>query len=245
MKTAVITGASGGIGSATVKEFIKNGYFVAGLYNKDDKGINALKKELTSQGLADYFVPISADLSVDGQLDFAVKRVFENFNHVDVLVNNAGVELYKLITETTKEDLYIINAVNSIAPYMLSKAVLPAMIERKKGVIINVSSIWGEVGASMETAYSMTKASLIGLTKALAKEVAPSGVRVNCVCPGAIDTKMNQRFSLEEKEEIISQIPLSRMGTAKEIGELIYFLSSDTASYITGQIITADGGFTL
>lgn len=245
MKVALITGASGGIGKELVKKFVSQEYFTIGLYNTDKKSIDDLLEEIKKEGNDGYFFPISADLNSRDQVDLAVQTIKSNFNHIDVLVNNAGVSLYKLFTDTSDEDFDRIFNINVKSAFTLAKAFLPTMIERKKGSIIFVSSVWGDVGASMESIYSASKASLIGLTKALAKELAPSSIRVNCVLPGVIDTKMNAIFSEEDKAEIIKEIPLSRMGSAKEIAELIYFLSSEKADYITGQIIKADGGYTL
>jgi len=244
MKVALVTGASGGIGSATATRLVLDGYFTIGVYNGDLDGIERLSKKLNTNG-EDLFYPIKADLSTEEGINKVIEYVDKNFSHVDVLVNNAGVSLFSLAQETTFSDWDKVMNVNAKAPYFLTSKLLPKMIERKFGSIIFVSSVWGDVGASMETAYSQSKASLIGLTKALAKEVAPSNIRVNCVLPGVIDTKMNAKFSNAEKTEIIGEIPLSRMGTAQEIAELIYFLATDKSAYITGQIIKADGGYTL
>lgn len=245
MKVALITGASGGIGVETVKRFIKNGYFAIGTYNTDKLSIDNLITDLKKDDLDGYFYAVKVDFSNSKEVDDSIAQIKSNFNHIDVLVNNAGVSLYKLITETSDIEYDKVFDVNVKSAFKYAKAFLPKMIERKKGSIIFVSSIWGDVGASMETVYSASKASLIGLTKALAKEVAPSNIRVNCVCPGVIDTKMNAIFTAEEKEEIADEIPLSRFGSAEEIAELIYFLASEKAGYITGQTIKADGGYTL
>ena len=245
MKVALITGASGGIGKETVKRFIKDGYFTIGTYNTDKTSIDNLINELKKDDLDGYFYAVKVEFSNAGEIQKSIDQIKSNFNHVDVLVSNAGVSLYKLITETSDDEYDKVFDVNVKSAFKYARAFLPTMIERKKGSIIFVSSVWGDVGASMETIYSASKASLIGLTKALAKEVAPSSVRVNCVCPGVIDTKMNAIFTAEEKEDIASEIPLSRFGTASEIAELIYFLASDKAGYVTGQIIKADGGYTL
>ena len=155
------------------------------------------------------------------------------------------ISLIKLFDETTDEEWDNVFNVNVKSAYILTKFSLKSMIARKSGKIINVSSIWGKDGASMECCYSASKSALIGLTKALAKEVGPSNINVNCVCPGVIDTKMNARFSKDEMQDLVNETPLLRLGTANEIAKLIYFLSSNEASFITGQIITADGGFTL
>ncbi len=245
MKVAILTGASGGIGKETVKVFIKNGYFVCGQYNKSEKQIEELKKELAEENLADSFFAFKCDLKNPESVKCAIESLSKSFKHIDVLVNNAGCDLYKLITDTTDTDWQEIFDVNVKSAFTFSKFCLKSMIDKKQGKIVNVSSIWGINGASMETAYSASKSALIGLTKALAKEVAPSGINVNCVCPGVIDTKMNARFSNEEMQEIIAETPLGRLGNPKEIAELIYFLCSENANFITGQVITADGGYIL
>lgn len=245
MKVALISGVSGGIGSETAKKFIRNGYFTVGLYNTDKASIDNLIDELKAENLADYFFSVKADFSDETSLNSAILSIKKSFPRIEVIVNNAGVSLYKLFDQTTSEDWDFVMKVNAKAPFTITKAFLPEMISNRNGQIVFVSSVWGEVGAAMETIYSQSKASLIGLTKALAKEVAPSNIRVNCVLPGVIDTKMNARFTAEEKAEIVSEIPLSRMGTASEIAELIYFLSTEKSAYITGQIIKADGGYTL
>lgn len=245
MKVAILTGASGGIGKETVKVFIKNGFFVCGQYNKGEKQIEELKKELASENLLDGFFAFQCDLNNPKSVQNAIQNLSKSFKHIDVLVNNAGCDLYKLITDTTEDEWQEIFDVNVKSAFVFSKFCLQSMIEQKSGKIVNVSSIWGIDGACMETAYSASKSALIGLTKSLAKEVAPSGINVNCVCPGVINTKMNARFSNEEMQEIIDSTPLGRLGDPKEIAELIYFLCSEKASFITGQVITADGGYIL
>ncbi len=241
MKVALITGASGGIGSATAEKFISEGYFVIAFYNTGDSGILALKNKLGKS--ADYLFPVKADLSSALDVKRAFQAVKRSFKHVDVLVNNAGVSLVKTINDTTEEEWDNVFNVNIKSAYLLTNLVLDGMLSLKQGKIINVSSVWGITGASCEVAYSASKSALIGYTKALAKELAPSNINCNCVCPGVIDTKMNSCFTEEEIEGIKSEIPKGRLGTAEEIAELIYFLSSDKADYITGQIITADGGY--
>ncbi len=245
MKTALITGASGSIGSAICELFVQNGYFVIATYNADKKGIENLVDKLRAQSLSDYIFPVSCDFSDTKNIDAMLENLSKSFKHIDVLVNNAGLDYYGLLTDTTDDVWQKVFAVNSTAPYKLSKWALKGMIERKSGKIVNVSSVWGNVGASMEVCYSASKSALIGFTKALAKEVALSNITVNCVCPGVIDTKMNARFNADEMQELKNEIPLGRLGESSEIAELIYFLASDKANYITGQIVTADGGFTV
>ena len=244
MKTALVTGASGGIGRAIVKEFISNGYFVIAQYNKNYKGIQKLVEELP-ESQKEYLFTISADFNVKGEAQKLFDKVSESFKHIEVLVLNAGKDLYKLYTDTTEEEWDSLFNVNVKANFMLSKLFLPEMISRQSGNIVFVSSIWGNNGASMEVCYSATKASLIGLTKSLAKEVSYSKINVNCVCPGVVDTPMNSRFTTEEMEEIISSTPMGRTCSPQEVAKLVYFLTTNDAKFITGQTITIDGGFTL
>lgn len=240
MKIAFISGASGGIGKATVKKFIENGYYVIGQYNTDNESVESLASEYPEN-----FFGIKCDLSDTVAVNDMLCGIEKSFKHIDVVVNNAGTALYKLITETTEEEWDKLFSVNLKSAYLINNHALKSMISNGKGKIVNVSSIWGITGASMEVAYSASKSAVIGYTKALAKELAPSGINVNCVCPGVIDTKMNSRLSENEMGEINAQTPLGRLGTPEEVAELIWFLCSDKADFITGQIITVDGGFAL
>ena len=244
MKTALITGASGGIGIKTAELFLKNGYFVIAQYNRNDEPVENLKKSL-GKDLAGNIFPIKCNFADSSEVYSMTKVLGKHFPFIDVLVNNAGVDLIKLITRTTEKEWDEIFAVNIKAAFILTSFVLEGMIDKKRGKIVNVSSVWGKSGASCEAAYSASKAALIGFTKAVAKEVAPSNINVNCVCPGVIDTKMNECFTEEEKKDIISSTPLNRMGRPEEIAKLIYYLSSSDADFITGEVITADGGFIL
>ncbi len=245
MKTAVITGASGAIGRELVKKFVKDGYIVIGQVNDNLSRAEKLKNELAAEGYSDCFFPFKADFTVAEQTEDFCNFVNENFRHVGVLVNNAGVDVYKLFTDTTEQDFDNVFSVNVKSAFSVTKSVLGGMIAKGEGTVIFVSSVWGVAAAPMEAIYSASKSALIGMAKSLAKEVAPSGVRVNCICPGVIDTPMNDRFSEEERRDIVASIPLGRTGTAKEVADVIAFLASDAAQYITGAVITADGGFTL
>lgn len=245
MKTAFITGAGGGIGASLVKKFVKEGFFVIGQYNSNLDGINKIKDELCRENLGDYFYAVKCDFSSSNEVREMTSFVLKSFPHIDVLVNNAGIGLYKLITETTEAEWDKVFDVNIKSVFLITNAVLKGMIEVKKGKIINISSIWGNVGASMEVAYSASKSAVIGYTKALAKEVAPSKINVNCVCPGVIDTPINARFSYEDMQVLKEETPLGRIGEPTDISELVYFLADEKSDFITGQIITCDGGFTL
>ena len=244
MKTALITGASGGIGLAIIKEYIKNGYFVCAQYNENVKAINELKDELKKTNKADYLYVVKADLSCDEGVKSLYETAIKNFKHIDVLINNAGVDLYKLCQETTFLELDNVMAVNFKASYNLSKLFIDSMLSRGSGNILFISSVWGVKGACMETAYSASKSALIGLTKALAKEVAPF-IRVNCITPGVIDTPMNACFTEEEMKDVISSVPLNRIGLPTDVANLCAFLTSEKASYITGAIVSVDGGYSL
>lgn len=244
MKTAVITGASGGIGYALTKAFIKNGYFVIAQYNRGEKQIECLKEELKKDNLLDYLFAISCNLKGKDGAEKVVSAVKKSFNKIDVLINNAGIDLYKLIEETTDSELDDIVEINFKSAFNITKNLVPLLRKSQNASIINVSSCWGTNGASMESAYSATKSALIGLTKALAKELAPI-IRVNCITPGVIDTPMNACFTESEMQDIISEIPLGRIGKPLEVATLCEFLASENAKYITGAIIPIDGGYSL
>lgn len=219
MKKALITGGATGIGKATALLLQKNGYEVFITYNST---------------LPDYEVnKIKCDLK---NLD-DIKKVFDEVGDIDLLVNNAGVSLIKMINDVTPDDYEGVTAVNERAVYFASKHAALSMIKKHSGAIINISSIWGQCGASCETLYSMTKAGVIGLTKALAQELAPSSITVNCIAPGIIDTRMNDMF---DKQELIDEVPLGRLGTPEEIAQAVLFLAENR--YITGQVLGVNGG---
>ena len=244
LKTAIVTGVSGKIGSEIAVTLIKDGYFVFGTFNKNEKGIEQVTERLNGEQ-KDMFFAYSVDLKDRQKTQNFVETVYKSVRHVDLIVNNAGIDLIKPITDCTETDYENVFGVNVKGTIMLTNLILPDMISRKSGKIINVSSVWGKVGASCEVLYSASKSAIIGYTKALAKELAESKINVNCVCPGVIDSPMNDCFTNEEKQDIISEIPFGKMGTAKDVSELIKFLASESANYITGEIITVDGGYTL
>lgn len=245
MKVALITGVSGGLGKSVAKKFIDEGYFVVGSFNSGEKRISEFISELEKENKQDYFFPIKADFNSAESVTALYNIATKSFKHFDVLVNCAGVDLYKTFTDTTEKEWDNVFNVNVKSAFILTKEVLKGMIERKSGKIIFISSIWGNSGASMESVYSASKSALIGLTKSLAKEEAESGITVNCVCPGVIDTKMNDMFTESEKADLIEKTPLHRFGKPNEVAELVYFLASESADFITGEVITLDGGFTL
>lgn len=219
MKKALITGGATGIGKATAILLQQNGYDVYITYNqtKPDYEVNSIKCNLEN---------------ID-----EIESAIESIGRVDLLVNNAGVSIIKMINDITVEDYEKMTAVNERAVYFASKFSALKMIREQSGAIINISSMWGQVGASCETLYSMTKAGIIGLTKALAKELAPSNITVNCIAPGIIDTRMNNMFDTEELKE---EVPLGRLGTPEEIAQAVLFLAE--SPYITGQILGVNGG---
>ena len=240
-KTVLITGASGGIGSACVRLFAAEGYKVAIHYNTDEAAANKLKDELHGNGCE--AVCIWADLRDETAVNKMFAEVEAELGEVDVLVNNAGVSQQKLFTDTTLADYDFVFGVNTLGTVNCSRAVLPAMIRRKSGRIINVSSMWGVSGASCEVLYSASKAAVIGFTKALAKEVGPSGITVNCITPGVINTKMNKNLTEEDMAVLSDETPLCRIGEPEEVAQAVVFLASEKASFITGQILGVDGGF--
>ena len=241
-KCALITGASGGIGSEIALRLAKDGFEIAACYNSDENGIKELENKLLQTGVR--FKTYKADVS-----DFnTIKNVFADatdfFGGVSVLVNNAGIAQQKLFTDITQEDFDRITAVNFKGVFNCCQCAVPFMVSKKNGKIINISSMWGVYGASCETVYSATKAAVIGLTKALARELAPSNIQVNCVAPGAIDTKMNNNLSEADKADFAQEIPMGRFGTAAEIAGVVSFLAGKDSDYVTAQVITADGGLT-
>ena len=240
-KTAVITGASKGIGAATAILFAQRGYNVVLNYNNSFESASILTRSLTQNGLS--VTAIKANVANRLEVELLIKEAIYKYGSVDVLVNNAGVAQQGLITDIDEYDTDRIFDINLKGVYNCCRAVTPIMVEQKAGKIINVSSMWGQVGASCEVAYSAAKAGVIGLTKALAKELAPSGITVNAVAPGLIETGMNSNISVEDLNAFVEDIPLGRMGSADEIAEAIYFLASENADYITGQILGVNGGY--
>ncbi|MBE7023268.1 MAG: SDR family oxidoreductase [Clostridia bacterium] len=242
MKTVLITGASRGIGRETARLFGEKGWRVAVNYNKSKAKAESLCEEIRSYGgTAEAFC---ADVSDEAQTEKMIDEILARFGTIDVLVNNAGIALKQgLFTDFSAEDARMIFDTNVFGMMNCSRNVIPHMVHRKSGKIVNVSSIWGICGASCEVIYSSAKAAVIGFSKALAKELAPSGICVNCVAPGMIDTDMNGHLSNEDVDDLCTEIPLGRIGKAEEVAESIFFLAAESSSYITGQIITVDGGW--
>lgn len=239
-KTALITGASRGIGRAIAIEFAKEGANIVINYSKDELGAEETLKILKSIGVVAYKIKedVSSFEGAEKIIDFTLK----SFGKIDILVNNAAKSTIGLFMDSSKEEIEGILNTNLLGPLYLSKMAIPHMINRK-GVILNISSMWGEVGASCEVLYSTSKGGINLFTKALAKEMAPSNIRVNAIAPGVIDTSMNSFLSEEDRENLEEEIPVGRFGSPEEIGKIAVFLCSEDSSYIIGQIIRVDGGY--
>jgi len=241
MKTAFVTGGSGGIGSAVCRRLSEEGYAVAVGYCKGKEQAEAICKELMSGGSVAKAIHI--DLTDPLSISEAFKEAESIFGSVTVLVNNAGRAHIGLFTDMSEEEIVSLLTADLTGAMLLTRLAVLGMVKRGSGRIVNISSVWGEVGASCETVYSAAKAGIIGFTKALGKELAPSGVTVNCISAGAIDTPMNACLSENEKDDLIDSIPAGRLGSPEEIAELAAFLCSDKAGYITAQSIRCDGGW--
>ena len=239
-KVALVTGGAKGIGAAIVKKLCKDGYSVAINYNKSEQRALSLCSFCASEGFT--VLPVRCDVSSSSEVEKMFTEIEEKLGSVEVLVNNAGISLWGLFDTVTDEQWAEIIGTNLTGTFNCTRRAVPAMLKNKHGRIINISSVWGQEGASCEAAYSASKAGVIGLTKALAKEYAPSGITVNCICPGVIDTDMMSRFSDEEKAEICEDIPAGRMGSPEEVAEAVSFFASENSSYVTGQILGVNGG---
>lgn len=240
-KTVLVTGASGGIGSACARLFADKGYKVAVHCRKNKAAAEELTNELRSKGCE--AVCVCADLSDDAQVKAMFSEIRNTLGDVEILINNAGVAQQKLFTDTTRADYDFLFGANLLSAINCSREALKSMIAAHSGSIVNVSSMWGISGASCEVLYSASKAALIGFTKALAKEAGPSNIRVNCVAPGVVDTKMNANLSSEDIENLSDETPLCRIGKPEEIANAVVFLATQDASFVTGQILSVDGGF--
>lgn len=237
-ETVLITGGSRGIGAACVELFIKNGYNTAFIYQKSDEKAKNLAE-------ATGALAIKADVSCQEQVEEAFRQVEAAYGGVDVLVNNAGISKVAMLCDTTPDDWDRLFAVNAKSAFLCSKRAMGHMVHQKRGTIVNVSSMWGQTGGSCEVAYSASKAAVIGFTQALAKELGPSGIRVNCVAPGVIDTEMNAQLSREDRAALADETPLCRLGTPHEAAKAIFFLATDASSFITGQTLAPNGGIVI
>lgn len=241
-KSVLITGGSKGIGAATAIYFAKKGYKVAITYNSSSFLAKTLEQNMTSHGYE--FIAIPCDVSNSVQVQSAIKQAVYCFGGLDVLVNNAGIAQQKLITDVDDQEWQQLLNTNLSGAFYACRAAAKIMVNQKSGSIVNVSSIWGIAGASMEVAYSATKAGIIGLTKALAKELGPSNIRVNCVAPGVIDTEMNKNLDIQSLASLADDTPLGRIGTTEEVAKAIYYLAED-ADFITGQVLSPNGGIVI
>ena len=242
-RTVLITGASRGIGRETAILFAKKGFNVVINYSKSELKAKLLASELIAQGLS--AAAIKADVANRKQVENMVNIANRLFGNINILINNAGISQQKLFTDIMESEWDEIFNVNVKGMYNRIKSVLPSMISNHEGKIINISSIWGITGASCEVAYSATKAAVIGLTKALAKEVGPCGITVNCVAPGVIDTEMNGNLDDETILSLKEATPLGVIGKSSDIAQSLLFLASDQANFITGQVISPNGGFVI
>ncbi len=240
-RNVMITGGAGGIGGACAKLFAEHGYNVGIVYNKSEKKAKEIKREIEEEGgeCKIFQCDVSSREEVESLFDMFETKL----GNVDVLINAAAAAQQKLFLDITLWEWNRIFDVNVTGVFNTCQCALREMAYRKSGSIVNISSMWGITGASCEAHYSATKGAVIALTKALAKEYGPSGVRINCVAPGVIDTKMNAHLSEEDKCALGDETPLGRIGTPREAAEAVYFLASENASFITGQVLTVDGGF--
>lgn len=241
MKTVLITGGSRGIGKAVAMKFAENGYKIIINYVSDKTDTEQLKKELLQAGAADILL-IKADVSNSEDVKNMVKETIEKFEKIDVLVNNAGITKDNLLMRMSEEEFDKVIQINLKGTYLVTKEVTKYMMKKRSGSIVNLASVVGVAGNAGQCNYAASKAGIIGFTKSIAKELASRNIRANAVAPGFIETDMTNVLKEEIKENINSQIPLRRMGSAKEVAELVYFLGEDASSYITGQVINVDGG---
>ena len=238
MKNVLITGGSRGIGRACVEKFAREGYKVSFIYNNSDSAAAELS-ELTGA------YAIKADISKPEEAKRAVNNALSTMGSINILVNNAGISLIKLFTDTTDEDYYNIMNTNLGGTFFVTREVAKNMISNHFGRIINIGSMWGKVGASCEVAHSASKSAIEGFTKALAKELGPSGICVNCIEPGVINTEMNAELDKETLAELCDETPLGKIGETSEIADFIFLIATEKSGFLTGQIIGFDGGFAI
>lgn len=236
-KVAIVTGGASGIGLSIAEKLLKNNYQVIISYNSSTDSARSLLEKY--ENLDIFQVDLSNPENTQSLIDFA----FSKYHKIDLLVNNAGVDLVKMINDTTFDDFDYIMKVNLYSPYFLARGVAKHMIDAKYGNIINISSILGITGGSCESAYSISKAGLDGLTKSLAQELGPSNIRVNSIAPGLIDTKMNSNLTTDEINNLVMDFPISRIGTPDDVADLVLYL--ENAGYVTGQVIQVNGGWNI
>lgn len=235
----LITGASGGIGQSIAKKLAKNGYSLYLHYYTNLEAILDLMKELRELNKNGEYIPIQADLRTEEGCQQLTHEIYQ----IQAIVHNSGIAVNKVLTTMLTEEIHDLISLHLTAPILITRSLLPKLIRQKHGTICFVSSIWGLTGASCETVYSAVKGGQISFAKALSKEVAPSGIRVNCVAPGAIQTDMLNNLNEEDLEIVKNEIPLERLGKPDEVADAVEYLLSDKASYITGQVISVNGGW--
>ena len=241
MKTAIVTGGSRGIGAAIVKKLAKNNYNVVLNYNNSQESARKTQEELKQENI--HVEIFKADVSKREEVKELVDFTLKQFGNIDVLINNAGIDQIKPFTDITDEDWNRMIQINLNSVFYCTQEVLPTMINNKDGSIINISSIWGITGGYCEVHYSVTKAGIDGMTKALAKELGPSNIRVNSIAPGIINTEINKNFSKDELKEIEKEIPLGKIGKTEDIAKCVMWLIED--NYTTGQILSPNGGWVI
>ena len=240
-KIAIVTGASRGIGREIAKQLAKNQIQVIANYNHSEKEAIELKQELEKENIIIDIV--KADVSKRKEAQKLVQFALEKYHKIDILINNAGIGEYKIFTDETDDDWDKVINTNLYSAFVMTQEVIPNMIHHKKGCIINISSIWGMVGAALEVLYSISKAGMNGMTKALAKELGPSNIRVNAIAPGSITTDMNANLSKEELKQLEEDTPIGKIGSPEDIAKCVKWLVEDT--FTTGQIISVNGGWVI
>lgn len=239
----LITGASRGIGAETARQFALAGWGVAVNYHRSSQAAHALVEELTAQGCRAVALP--GDVSSSREANTLVENAISALEGLDALVCNAGMGRQQLLSDMSDEDWQAVMGVNLDGVFYTIRAVLPHMVHRKQGAIVTLSSMWGVTGGSCEAAYSAAKAGVIGLTRALAKELGPSGIRVNCVAPGVIDTEMNAALTREDLAALADETPLGRIGAPLDVARTILFLCRPDSSFFTGQVLQPNGGIVI
>ncbi len=238
-KTVIVTGGSRGIGKAIAQKFAEEGYNVLLNYHKSE--FSAVETAKKYNNIDVFKADISSPKDVEAMINYAK----EKYKKIDVLINNAGISSTGLLQDLSLEEWNHLFEVNVTGTFLVTREVLPHMIAQKGGKIINISSVWGLIGASTEVAYSATKAAIIGFTKALAKEVGPSNITVNSIAPGIVMTDMVSNLSVEEFDQIRNEIPLGQIGSTEDIADAAFYLASDSANYITGQVLSPNGGWVM
>ncbi len=240
MKTALITGAVRGIGRACAEALAGKGYGIIINYRESEEKALCLKAELESNNTP--VLAYKADVTDYFQAKAMIDKTLEIFGRLDIVINNAGASLEKLVQDTSEEEYIKIMDTNVKGVFNITKACVPVMVHNKSGSIVNISSIWGVSGGAAESVYSASKSAVIGFTKALAKELGPSGIRVNCIAPGFILTDMTNKYTQQEKDAFALNTPLCRLGTVSDVAKAAVFLASEESSFITGQVLCVDGG---